>query len=135
MQEWTQLWLSYRPVKGYERAGFFAEYTLDGFDPEHPVIRNALRELTLGIGKMLGVQPEGAKEETFADRIKAAACNPKQVPDRLLFENSIRRPKIWDMFPFHTEDPVGDLRGELRLMQGHDDRQSALPPEPVQHFE
>ena len=70
MQEWTQLWLSYRPVNGYERAGFFEEYTMDGFDPEHPVIRNALRELTLGIGEMLGVQPEKAKEETFTKGLR-----------------------------------------------------------------
>ena len=70
MQEWTQLWLSYRPVKAYERADFFSEYTLEGFEAEHPVIRNVIRELTLGIGSMLGVKPESAVKKTPAGGLR-----------------------------------------------------------------
>lgn len=53
---WTQLWLEYRKVNSTENAAYVNNVVLDGFDTEHPVIKNALKELKAGVQGMLGTE-------------------------------------------------------------------------------
>ena len=60
---WTQLWLEYRKVNSRGNEVFCKNIILEGFDSEHPMVKNALKELALGVQEMLdvevSVQPEG----------------------------------------------------------------------------
>lgn len=51
---WTQLWLDYKKVNSKGNEGYVSSVGLDGFEAEHPIIKNALAELTLGVKEMLG---------------------------------------------------------------------------------
>ena len=50
---WTQLWLDYKKVNSKGNEGYVSSVSLEGFDAEHPIIKNALAELNLGVKEML----------------------------------------------------------------------------------
>ena len=52
---WTQLWLEYRKVNSNGNDAYIKNVVLDGFDAEHPIIKNALKELAAGVQVMLGI--------------------------------------------------------------------------------
>ena len=51
---WTQLWLDYKKVNSKGNEGYVSNVSLEGFEAEHPIIKNALAELALGVQGMLG---------------------------------------------------------------------------------
>ena len=51
---WTQLWLDYKKVNSKGNEGYVSNVSLEGFEAEHPIIKNALAELALGVKEMLG---------------------------------------------------------------------------------
>ncbi len=51
---WTQLWLDYKKVNSKGNEGYVSSVSLEGFEAEHPIIKNALAELVLGVKEMLG---------------------------------------------------------------------------------
>jgi len=53
---WTQLWLEYRKVNSKGNEVYVKNVVLDGFEAEHPVVKNALKELTAGVQGMLGMK-------------------------------------------------------------------------------
>ena len=40
---WTQLWLEYRKVNSKGNEDYLKNVILEGFDAEHPVLKNALK--------------------------------------------------------------------------------------------
>ena len=53
---WTQLWLEYRKVNSKGNEAYVKRVVLDGFEAEHPVVKNALKELTAGVQGMLDTE-------------------------------------------------------------------------------
>ncbi len=54
---WTQLWLDYKKVNSKGSEAYVKSVSLTGFVAEHPVIQNALCELTNGVQGMLDQKP------------------------------------------------------------------------------
>jgi len=50
---WTQLWLDYKKVNSKGNEAYVKCVSLEGFDAEHPVVKNALAELAAGVQGML----------------------------------------------------------------------------------
>ena len=61
---WTQLWLEYRKVNSKGNEAYVKNIIFDGFEAEHPVIKNALKELTAGVRGMLGLKEVSVQTET-----------------------------------------------------------------------
>ncbi len=53
---WTQLWLEYRKVNSKGNEAYVKKVVLEGFEAEHPVVKNALKELTAGVQGMLDME-------------------------------------------------------------------------------
>ena len=53
---WTQLWLDYKKVNSKGNEAFVKGVSLEGFEAEHPVVKNALAELAAGVQGMLGLE-------------------------------------------------------------------------------
>lgn len=70
---WTQLWLKYDEKKDCGNKGYFERVWIKGFDAEHAIIQNALKELQAGAKGMLGVEASIAEcPGDIADDGKAA---------------------------------------------------------------
>ena len=54
---WTQLWLEYRKVNSRGNEAYVRNVILQGFEPKHPVVKNALLELAAGVKGMLALEP------------------------------------------------------------------------------
>ncbi len=51
---WTQLWLDYKKVNSNGNEAYVKSVCLEGFEAEHPIVKNALKELAAGVQGMLG---------------------------------------------------------------------------------
>lgn len=69
-RDWTQLWLEYRPVKDMGNNVFAQAVSLEGFEEESAVIRNACEELENGFARMLGTTPVRAGQEALNTGIR-----------------------------------------------------------------
>ena len=63
MKQWTQGWLLYGPKKDCDNHKFVEKVSFQGFDKENVILKNAIKELEIGISGMLSVKPEIAFEE------------------------------------------------------------------------
>lgn len=61
---WTQLWLGYRKVNSKGNEAYVKNIILEGFEAEHPIVKNALKELTAGVQGMLGLKEVSVQTET-----------------------------------------------------------------------
>ena len=60
-EKWSQLWLRYEKKENYRDTELCKYYSVEGFKKNHSVIKNAIAEWKLGIGKMLGQVAEEAE--------------------------------------------------------------------------
>ena len=84
---WTQLWLEYRNVNSNRTDAYIKNVVLDGFEKEHPVIKNALKELAAGAKGMLGVT-EVPVFETVSATDEATLLIKKQSMDSEALEGA-----------------------------------------------
>ena len=53
---WTRLWLDYRKVNSKGNEFLVENVVLTGFDSKHPIIKNALQELCMGVRELISVE-------------------------------------------------------------------------------
>ena len=67
---WTQLWLNYDERKECGNRSYVSNITICGFDREHPIVNNAIKELKAGVSKMLHIEPTEVALDQFIKGIK-----------------------------------------------------------------
>lgn len=67
---WTQLWLNYDERKECGNRSYISKITICGFDREHPIVNNAIKELKAGVSKMLHIEPTEVALDQFIKGIK-----------------------------------------------------------------
>ena len=130
---WTQLWLEYRKVNNNNNGNYVTNVVLCGFDAEHPVIKNALKELKAGVQGMLGlevsIQSAGGAE--------AGLYIKKQEPASLELEGAYCLKEQSGRVSLFAKEETGVLYGifhVLRLiatekpLQGVDEHKSPSQP-------
>jgi len=80
---WTQLWLEYRKVNSNGNEAFVKNVVLEGFAAEHPVIKNALKELKNGVQGMLNITEVSVLQTVSVAEpvlyIKKQTINPEEL--------------------------------------------------------
>lgn len=80
---WTQLWLEYRKVNSNGNDAYIKNVVLDGFEKEHPIIKNALAELAAGAKGILGMTEVPvsvqASDEELVCKAKKLTCGAKEA--------------------------------------------------------
>lgn len=86
---WTQLWLDYKKVNSKGNEAYVTSVSLEGFEAEHPIVKNALAELALGVQGMLGqeVSVKSASEKSGLT-IKRETASPDLEGTYQLVEES-----------------------------------------------
>ena len=87
---WTQLWLDYKKVNSKGNEAYVKSVSLEGFDAEAPVIKNALKELKSGVWGMLGMDvfvKETADTEAALRIVKQTASADLEGAYRLVEES------------------------------------------------
>ncbi|MDR0963239.1 MAG: hypothetical protein LBM60_01310, partial [Clostridium sp.] len=82
MQNWSQLWLQYRPIEDKQAVPFLQTVSINDFDANTPILQNALQELERGLKGMLGVNPTLCNTNDATLRIQrlvpAKSCGREQ---------------------------------------------------------
>ena len=106
MKQWTQGWLSYSPKNDCGNHRFVEKIYLQGFHKENQIVRNALKELEMGIKEMLSVKAEIVFEEQMAsglqivksDKVPAEGYNLEENEGVLVLEASDERGMLYGVF-------------------------------------
>lgn len=72
---WTQLWLNYEKRNDCGNSTYISSIAIRGFDREHPIVKNAIRELKVGACKMLHINPVEVDFDMLQEGIKIIRNN------------------------------------------------------------
>ncbi|MBO5175858.1 MAG: alpha-glucuronidase, partial [Lachnospiraceae bacterium] len=133
---WTQLWLEYRKVNSKGNDTYIKNVVLDGFDKEHPVIKNALKELLYGVQGMLGVTEVPVWENGTAAE-QPALLIKKQITASGELEGAYRLVENSGSLSLLAGEETGVLYGVFHILrmiatekslQGLDEKKSPSQP-------
>lgn len=78
---WTQLWLNYEKRSECGNETYMSYVAIDGFDREHPIVKNAVKELKLGVSKLLDVLPTEVTMNELKEGIQLIRSNETSEKD------------------------------------------------------
>lgn len=115
---WTQLWLDYKKVNNKGSGAYVKSVQLNGFDAGHPVLRNALRELTEGVQGLLGFRPvvlNGQQDTDFTGQPAEHFTEKQPVQPTLFIQKMVLAAGEFDGTYSLTES-----KGHLTLSAGEE---------------
>jgi len=111
---WTQLWLEYRKVNSKGNEAYVKNVVLEGFEAEHPVVKNALKELAAGVQGMLGTEVRVLTETAFET---PALLIKKQVNNTGDLEGAYRLTETSGTLSLFAGEETGVLYGVFHILR------------------
>lgn len=111
---WTQLWLEYRKVNSKGNEAYVKNVVLEGFEAEHPVVKNALKELTAGVQGMLETE---VSVQTGTGSKEPALLIKKQTMDAGALEGAYQLSEDSGNLTLVAAEENGVLYGVFHLLR------------------